>query len=215
MTHRTLTGLFRRIAIYILLTALFGLFVWALFGTPLGRNLVQSWLNAPTAKFNNSPMVVTQLQALNRLETASQVSQQVVEASADRKFLPAVFGKDRLLMQVQTEMIAGIDLGKLSQDDVRVNGQDISVRLPAPVLFSVRIDDEHTRVFSRERGLMVLSPDVTLEGQARQQVLAQARTTARELVLPAARVNAETNMRQLLSTMGFSSVDIRWVDQAS
>lgn len=180
MTHRTLADRLGTLGKYTLFIGLCAFCVWAVFTTPVGLHLLQSWLTARTTTVTGSPIIVTQLQALNRLETASQVSQQVVEASANRAYMPTFLGQDRLLMQVQTEMIAGIDLGRLTQDDVTVRGKNVTLRLPAPELFSVRIDDAHSKVFSRECGWLVFTPDVTLEGQGRLKVLADARATGQE-----------------------------------
>ncbi len=195
--------------------ALCALCLWAVFGTPQGRHLLQVWLNSKTTAVTTSPIIVTQLQSLNRLETASQVSMQVVESRADRKHVPAFLGQDRILMQVQTEMIAGIDMSKLTSADVQVQGKTVRVRVPAPELFTVRIDDEHSKVFSRDRGWLVFTPDVNLEGQARMKVLADARATGQTYLIPTARTNAETNLRQLLATVGFEQIEIRWADQLS
>lgn len=215
MTNHPAASWFGTLGKYTLLIALSVLCVWALFGTPQGRHLLQSWLTSQTTTVTASPIIVTQLQSLNRLETASQVSQQVVEASADRDHLPAFFGKDRLLMQIHTEMIAGIDMSQLTSADVQVQGKTVTVRLPAPELFTVRIDDEHSKVFSRERGWLVFTPDVNLEDQARMKVLADARATGQEYLLPTARTNAEANLRQFLVILGFATVNICWNDQAS
>ncbi len=189
------------------------LLVWGLVGTPLGRNLLQSWLFARTNMVSSTPIIVTKLQALNRLETASQVSSSVVTSSADRAHLPGFLGQDRVLMQIQTETIAGIDMTRLTAADVVVQGKGVTVRVPAPELFSVRIDDENSKVFSRERGWLVCTPDINLESQARLKVLADTRATSKTYLLPTARTNAETNLRQLLATVGFETVKINWADQ--
>jgi hypothetical protein len=214
MTHHPASWL-GTLKTYTLLIALTVFCVWLLFGKPHGLRLLQPWLTSCATTVNASPIIVTQLQSLNRLETASQVNQQVVEASADREHFPAFLGKDRLLMQVQTEMIAGIDMSRLTSGDVQVQGKTVTVRVPAPELFSVRIDDEHSKVFSRERGWLVFTPDINLEGQARLKVLADARATGQAYLLPTARTNAEANLRHVLATMGFATVKICWNDQSA
>ncbi|MEI6519613.1 MAG: DUF4230 domain-containing protein [bacterium] len=216
MTNHSSASWFSTLGKYTLVIALFALCVWAIFGTSQGRYLLQSWLNSKTTiTVTTSPIIVTKLQSLNRLETASQVSQQVVEASADHKNFPAFLGQDRLMMQVQTEMIAGIDMSRLTLNDVKVQGNTVTVRMPAPELFTVRIDDEHSKVFSRERGWLVFTPDINLESEARLKVLAEARETGQTYLIPTARTNAETNLRQLLASFGFDTIEIHWADQVS
>ncbi len=203
---------FNKVGKNALVIAIVVISIWLLFGTPLGRLLISSLLNSRTTSFTTSPIIVTKLQALNRLETASQVSQQVVEASSNLNHLPEFLGKDRLLMQVQIEMIAGINMSQLTENDVQVRGKTIILRLPAPELFTVRIDDEHSKVFSRERGWLV-TPDVNLESQARMKVLSEARNTGQTYLIPTARVNAETNLRKLLTSFGFDVVELHWADR--
>lgn len=213
MTNNTLGAWVGRFWRNSLLIAVPVLLIWGLVGTPLGRNLLQSWLFARTNMVNSTPIIVSKLQALNRLETASQISSSVVTSSADRAHLPGFLGQDRLLMQIQTETIAGIDMTRLTAGDVVVQGKGVTVRVPAPELFSVRIDDENSKVFSRERGWLVCTPDINLESQARLKVLADTRATGKTYLLPTARTNAETNLRQLLTTVGFETVNINWADQ--
>jgi len=217
MTYRTAASWLARLGKYTRYTMVAAFLVfccWLLFGKPQWLSLLQSWQSTRAATVTASgPLIVTRLQSLNRLETASQVSQQVVEANADSEHLPAFLGQDRLIMQVQTEMIAGIDMSRLTANDVQVQGKAVTVRMPAAELFSVRIDDEHSKVFSRAHGWLIFAPDINLEGQARLKVLANARATGQAYLLPTARINAEANLRQLLVSMGFATVEIHWNNQ--
>ena len=142
------------------------------------------------------PMVVQRLQALNRLETARQTNRDVVEARAGYGSLPSLLGQDRLLMVVQTEAVAGVDLSALQPGDVAVDGKKAVLRLPAPEVFSVHVDDNGSRVYQRERGWLVFRPDLDLERQAR--LGAQRRARGAESVaglLALARTNAEGDLR--------------------
>lgn len=165
-------------------------------------------LSARVTTITSGPVVVERLQALNRLETARQTSSQVVEAKSARPYLPSFLGEDKLLMMVQTEAVAGVDLSQLAQQDVQVKHKEITLRLPEAELFAVRIDDEQTKVYSRDQGWLVFKPDNDLERKARLKALADARTAAGKEVITVARANAETNIRQLLTQMGFEKVTI-------
>lgn len=75
----------------------------------------------------------------------------------------------------------------------------------------MRIDDANTKVFSRDRGLLVLNPDMNLEHKARMQALGDAHAAAKQSqVLAIARTNAETSLRQLLTPMGYEKVEFAW-----
>lgn len=158
-----------------------------------------------------SPVIVERLHALNRLETARQVTSHVVEASSDTLPLPQFLVRDRLMMLVQTEAVAGVDLSRLAPEDVQVRGSGVAVRLPEPELFTVTIADEHSKVYTRERGWFVMNPDPDLERQARLKAKADARRAAsRGELVSAAKTNAESNLRSLLQTLGFEEVEFQW-----
>jgi len=180
----------------------------------LARRALQNLTARVTTVTTTAPVIVEQLQALNRLETARQISRHEIEARSDPLLpLPAFLVKDRLLMLVQTEVVAGIDLSHLSSGDVQVKDKTLSLRLPAPRLLSVRIQDRYSRVYTRERGWLVFNPDKDLERQARLQAQADARQAAlRGEILTAARTNAEKNLTALLQSLGFRAVEFHWAE---
>jgi len=159
-----------------------------------------------------SPSIVVQrLQALSRWETGRMVSQHVVEVQSGLPWLPSSLAGERLLLVAQVETIAGVDMGSLKPEDVRVNGEKVSLTLPPPQILSMRVDEANTRVFARERGWLVLHPDKDLERTARLQALQEARqAVGRSELLPFAQRRAEENVRAFLHALGFSQVEIRW-----
>ena len=51
-------------------------------------------------------------------------------------------------MLVHGEVVAGIDFSNLKPGDVRVDGKEVHLHLPASQVFSTRLDSEKTRVYS-------------------------------------------------------------------
>jgi len=188
--------------------------VLVLLGSPLGAGLVQGiWKSFEnlTARVTStrplSPVIVERLQALNRLETAKQTNSHVIEAESHANILPSLT-REALVLIAQTEVTAGIDLAQLKAEDVQVKGQGVRIRLPEPKVLNVQVDDLHTRVYKREKGLLVWTPDKDLERQARLQASFEARQAARANgLLQTARENAKTNLRSLLKTFGFERVE--------
>ena len=163
-----------------------------------------------------APVIVERLQALNRMETARQVSRQIVEAKSNSTIFPDFLAKDDLQMMVQTEVVAGVDLSRMSVQDVRINDDAVTVVLPSPELFTVHIDDENSKVFSRERGIFMFHPDKDLERQARLQGQANARQAAQSGdLMDTARTNAESNLRNLLTSLGFNKINFKWASTGS
>lgn len=158
-----------------------------------------------------APIIVERLQALSRLETVRQIDRHVIEAKSESQILPDFLGKDKLMMQVQTETVAGVDLSLLSEKDIAVKDGVVTIHLPGPQIFYVRVDDKNSMVYTRERGLLVFHPDTDLERQARLKAQDDARLTAmRSDVLTTAQTNAEQSLRALLKTLGFHQIEFKW-----
>jgi hypothetical protein len=89
-----------------------------------------------------------------------------------------------------------------------VNGDSVHVRLPAAQVFTTRIDNGQTKVFSRSTGLLV-NPDVNLESQVRQAAEQQMTQAALDDgILMRAHGNAQTAVTALLYGLGFHKVAV-------
>ena len=159
------------------------------------------------------PVVVEHIQRLNRLETVVYSLDTVVEGARSSALLPDVLAGDRILLVVHGQSIAGVDLGKLRAEDVRIEqtdgGRVIHVTLPASEVFVTSIDNGHTRVYSRQTGLLV-PVDQNLETEARAKAQGQLERAALEDgILDAARKNARATVTTLLAGLGFQQVDVK------
>jgi hypothetical protein len=104
-------------------------------------------------------------------------------------------------------VIAGVDFSGLKSGDVSVNEKQVRLHLPAPQVFTTRIDNARTRVYSRQTGLLV-PVDPNLESQVRQEGERQLTQAAlADGVLKTAQQNAQTTLRSLLNGLGFASVE--------
>ncbi|MFA0754296.1 MAG: hypothetical protein IMHGJWDQ_002082 [Candidatus Fervidibacter sp.] len=169
-------------------------------------------LTARVTTVTPSPAVILmRVQALNRLETARLVTQHIVEAKSAPSWLPEFLAGERVLLIAQAETRVGVNLQQLSQRDVQVDGDAVTLFLPPPQILSVRLDEFQTRVFTRERGWLVFNPDPQLERTARLQALQEARRAAMQSeLLSFARQQAEANLTAFLHALGFRRVEIRW-----
>lgn len=157
----------------------------------------------------SQPTVVRQIQALQRLETVNYTMDKIISGERDSPYLPKFLAGDRLLLVVHGEVIGGVDLGKVHPEDVSVNGRTISLRIPAAEVFSTRIDNARTRVYSRDTGLFS-SPDPNLESEVRSEAERQLRQAAlQDGVLKTAQQNAHSTLSSLLKGFGFEQVEIR------
>jgi hypothetical protein len=157
----------------------------------------------------NQPTVVRQIQQLQRLETVRYTMDKIIGGGKDNPYLPKFLVGDRLLLLVHGEVIAGVDLAKVQPGDITVSGRDISIRLPASEVFTTRIDNARTRVYSRDTGLFS-SADPNLETEVRQEGERQLQQSAlQDGILKAADENARHTITSMLHGFGFSQVTVR------
>jgi hypothetical protein len=157
----------------------------------------------------SSPSVVEKIRQLSRLETVEYSLDKIVEGERGSAYLPDFLVGDKLLLVAHGEVIAGVDLGQLKPGDVSVKGDAVQVRLPATQVFTTRIDNERTKVYSRITGMLV-NPDLNLESQARlaaEQQIVQAAID--DGILLKARQNARNGVTALLYGLGFHKVDVQ------
>jgi hypothetical protein len=132
----------------------------------------------------------------------------IISGERENPILPSFLAGDRLLLVVHGEVIAGVDLSTLQPSDVQVKGHDVSIHLPQAEIFTTRLDNEKTRVYSRETGLFS-TPDPNLEGEVRQEGERQLRDAAlQDGVLKIADKNARQTLTSMLNGLGFANVEI-------
>jgi len=175
----------------------------------LGR--VAGLITGRATAFDTSvPAVVQKIQRLSRLETVVYSIDTVVEGDRSSPILPDALAGDRLLLVVHGQSIAGIDLTLLKPEDVSIDagGRGIHVALPASQVFVTSLDNQHTRVYSRDTGLLVpVDKDLETETRAKAQDQLQQAALA-DGILDAARKNARATVTTLLYSVGFQQVDV-------
>ena len=152
------------------------------------------------------PAVVQRIQRLQRLETVVYTMEKVVTGTQDNAYLPRILGGDRILLIVHGEVTAGIDLAHLDESKISITGRSIEIALPAADVFSTRIDNQLTRVYSRETGLFTV-PDPNLESEVRREAERSIRQSALDGgILKTAADNGRATLTGLLEGLGFEAV---------
>lgn len=194
----------------IVLAALMGASVLRL-GSGAGLiHLLRGAFGSSTFLNVGQPVVVRQIQQLQRLETVLYTLENVVEGEHDyTNLLPKLLTADRILLIGHGEVVAGVDLSKVGSGDVVVQGRSVALRLPATEIFSARIDNQKTRVYSRDTGILV-PVDPNLETDVRREAEHQLREAAlKDGILDAAGRNARATLTSFLKGLGFEQVEIR------
>jgi hypothetical protein len=189
--------------------AVFAVFVRHATTGALGR--IATLLTGRATSFDTSvPAVVEKIQRLSRLETVVYSLDTVVEGDRSSPVLPDALAGDRILLVVHGQSIAGIDLGQLKPEDVRIDAAThaIHVTLPPSQLFVTTLDNQHTRVYARDTGLLV-PVDKDLESDTRAKAQDQLQQAAlSDGILDTARKNARATVATLLYSLGFQQVDV-------
>jgi hypothetical protein len=162
----------------------------------------------PPIRTLDPPAVVRDIQSLSELVSVKYTVQKVV--GLEEKKTPV--GAEKLLLIVQAEVLAGVDLAPLSPGDVKVSRDgSIKITLPPARIFHIVIDDKETKVWDRQITWWTpwVSPDPDLERQARLAANKSIEQAAIDMgILDQARRNAETVIRNLLETLGAKSVTL-------
>jgi hypothetical protein len=184
---------------------------WLMLSRDSGRVLLSHMWSALTGRTLSidvsQPTVVDRIQRLQRLETVVYTMDKLVTGTKESSILPNFLAGDRLLMMVHGEVVAGIDFSNLKPGDVRVEGKQVHLHLPATEVFYTRIDSAKTRVYSRQTGLLVPT-DPNLETQVRQEAERELLAAAlADGILQTAQQNAAATISSLLQGLGFEKVD--------
>ncbi len=178
-------------------------------GTGLLHRMADFVLGRTTSIDTSSAAVVERIRKLNRLETVVYSIDKIVEGQRENSLIPHFLIGDKLLLIAHGEVIAGIDLSQLQASDVSVSGDRVSIKLPAPMVLSTRLDNARTKVYSRDTGVFVTA-DPNLESEVRKAAEEQiGQAAVADGILDKAKANAQASLTAALYGLGFKTVDVR------
>ena len=159
------------------------------------------------AQTTTSPVVIEGIQDLDQLATVRWKESVIVTRESGGTELEQLVSGEKVLLVAAGDVEAGVDLASLGRDDVRVDGETVTIRLPEPEILSTSLDEDKTRVYDRDFGLLNLRPDDDLVEQARAAALGRIEQAARdEEILDQAEHSAEVSIRAFVTSLGFEDV---------
>jgi hypothetical protein len=205
MQRRTLFLLLGAVLITVAVAISTGMLVWRLAKRTVAEQVSQAL--TPQEKTIDVAALVTQVRELNRLETASMHVVHVGRVSQTYKLVPNMLAGDEITFLAAGDVIAGIDLSRLKPDDVwRSRDGTINLRLPAAEVLIARVDNQKSRVLTRDTGVL-RRRDIDLETRARQHAEENIRAEAvKNGILGMATTNSEKKLAGFLHTLGFEKV---------
>ena len=164
----------------------------------------------PTVVRVDRPAVIKEIKALSRLETAGYTIEKVIEAGQEGSAIYNLLVGDTILLIANGQVIAGFDLAKLRDEDIILSedGKTATITLPPAEILLSRLDNEKTRVYDRQRGVLTRG-NVDLESEARrvaeQEIL---RAACDDGILTRAAEEGKTRMGGLVRALGFEQVTV-------
>lgn len=168
----------------------------------------------------SGPALLESIQDISRYDAASGNFQVVVDLEKDAKFLPDAIRGSRTLYVGAGTVDAYVDLGKLGEDDVRVDEDRTSatLRLPHARLGTPALDPGRSYAVSKQRGLLDRLGDLFSDNPGSEQAVQKLAVrhigeAAKESGLTARAESNTTEMLEgLLRSLGFEKVRVSYGD---
>ena len=179
------------------------------FGIFLGLTLAR-WQGGGL-RIEKTATIIQQVQTLSDLVTVKYVMQKMefVDSPPGSTLGQFIQGDNKVWLLAQGVVKAGIDLKKISPDDVAISGKSLTLKLPRPQITDAYLDDSQTRVIERTTGFL-RSLDKDLEQTTRQYAVDDIRRAAQQGgILNDANERARTELRTFFQQAGFKQVEFR------
>ncbi|MFN2302469.1 MAG: DUF4230 domain-containing protein [Anaerolineales bacterium] len=169
---------------------------------------VSKLLNPTPTVIPDPVTIIREVQSLARLETIQYSLEKVITAEINQGVFGPLFG-DRLLFVAHGYVIAGVDLAKLSADDLMLEGEVLHVNLPEAEVFVATLDNDQSYIYDRDTGVFRKSdPDLeTAARQAAEQEILEAAID--DGILAQAQQNAEVYLERLFNSLGYQRVEFK------
>lgn len=172
-----------------------------------GRQALFNPFGFSTKVTPSGPVVLEQLQKMARLQTASYKGHAIIKGNTGSDILPSFIAGDKIVFIGHGEVGAGVDLGKMQQENIRIENEKITIKLPDADIFYSRLDNEQSEVFERQTGVFS-RPDPALETKVRQEAEKQIRDAALQSEIKKhATQGAREELRRLLRMLGFKDIE--------
>ncbi|MFJ3305270.1 DUF4230 domain-containing protein [Streptomyces sp. NPDC086549] len=166
----------------------------------------------------SGPALLKSIQDISRYDAASGNFQVVVDLEKDTKYLPDAVRGTRTLYVGAGSVDAYVDLGKVGQKDVSVNGDRTSatLRLPHAQLGRPALDADRSYTVSKQRGLIdrlgdLFSDNPNSEHAVQQLAVRHIGAAAKDSGLTTRAETNTTDMLQgLLGSLGFKEVHVSY-----
>lgn len=199
----------------VLLVALLALF---------GLARLTHWPFGSEERDRSGPAVLTAMRDLSEYHAATGQYQVVIDIQQDAKFLPDIIKGKRTIFLAIGSVDSYVDFRKLGDDAVSVSAdrKSVSITLPRAQLSKPNVDPDQSRVLNQDLGVIdrlgnLFSDQPNPQNQQMYQVAEQRLAdAARQVGLQKrAEDNTKATLDKLMRSLGFTTVDITFVNPAA
>ena len=199
----------------VLLVALLALF---------GLARLTHWPFGSEERDRSGPAVLTAMRDLSEYHAATGQYQVVIDIQQDAKFLPDIIKGKRTIFLAIGSVDSYVDFRKLGDDAVSVSSdrKSVSITLPRAQLSKPNVDPDQSRVLNQDLGVIdrlgnLFSDQPNPQNQQMYQVAEQRLAdAARQVGLQKrAEDNTRATLDKLMRSLGFTMVDITFVNPAA
>lgn len=152
-------------------------------------------------------IIVDKIESMGKLEVVKYNIQDIIEYKKMRQWLPNA--KTALL--INGEIIACVDLSKITENRVVISGDSVLLHLPPPEICHVKVDHSTSRVYDMTYGLWETT---SLMDEAYKHAEKELIRQAKKIELTQkARENTTLVLTPLLSAFGYNHIIIMFDDE--
>ncbi|HOV74350.1 MAG TPA: DUF4230 domain-containing protein [Candidatus Hydrogenedentes bacterium] len=159
---------------------------------------------------NPKSAILQRIQLTGELVTSVAVVQVIVRNSEAREWLRLKVGTAEMLLVALGEVRAGVDLAALDETALAVEGDKITVTLPACKVLDAKLDAGQTYVYNLKKSFLLPPDGVNLQSAGERQAIEEIERTAIQAgLLDQANKQARTLIQCFLSAAGFRTVEFQ------
>ena len=168
-----------------------------------------SAIKCSSKKESSNLQQVLGLQKMSDMVTSEYVVTKIIKANDDKTWYK--LGDRKILMTCKASLVAGIDLSKLTEKDIQIDGENISITLPHAKLLYLNIKPEDIRTayqdISAFRDNFSSQEKNELAAQAEKQIRSSADSLG---IFVTAETNATLFINNFLQKEGFKNIRINF-----
>lgn len=157
---------------------------------------------------------VLALKNMSELATAEYVATKIIKANDNNTWYKA--GDRKILMSCKASLVAGIDLSKLTVNQIKTNGEQISITLPRAHLIYINIKPEDIKTAYQQVSFF----RDQFSSEEKNQLAAQAQKQITDAIdsigiLNSAETNATLFINNFLQKLGYKNIQINFNNQSN